>query len=295
MRALWAALLCAFSLAAACAPAPAPARDEPALWRIADADSEIWLFGSVHVLPPDLRWRGPRLNTAFAAADEFIIETAPPGAAAQAAFADFVARHGTLPAGGSLSQRLDPSEAAMLARAARRLGLDPAQLERQRPWLTAIQLSYADLARIGHSAEAGVENVLSREALRHGKRLSSLETVEQQLGVLAGLPPEIEMRFLRATLEEIGTSDDLVARMDRAWASGDVAALERLFAQQWRDAGPELHEAIILARNRAWADEIERRLDGSGRIFIAVGAAHLIGEHSVVDLLRARGIAVEGP
>jgi hypothetical protein len=68
-----------------------------------------------------------------------------------------------------------------------------------------------------------------------------------------------------------------------------------LLDAEWREGGPVLHEAVVLRRNRAWADEIARRLDGSGRIFIAVGAAHLVGQGSVVALLRARGIPVEGP
>jgi uncharacterized protein YbaP (TraB family) len=294
MRILVAALLAAWTLG--CSPQPAPTRQsEPAIWHISDADSEIWLFGSVHMLPPEVRWRGPRVDAAFAAADEFVTETDIPSDASAAAFNAFAARHGVLPEGETLSQRLSPAEAADMARAARRLGLDIDALERQRPWLAAIQLSYADLARSGQSADAGVESVLAAEAARQHKRFSSLETPEEQLSVLANLAPEDETHFLRVTLGELGQSDDMAADMDRAWARGDVATLERLFALQWREAGPAVHEAIVLKRNRAWADEIERRLQGSGRIFVAVGAAHLIGEDSVVDLLSERGIAVEGP
>jgi uncharacterized protein YbaP (TraB family) len=71
--------------------------------------------------------------------------------------------------------------------------------------------------------------------------------------------------------------------------------LDRALSREWDAGGAAVHEAVILSRNRAWAEQIEHRLEGSGRIFIAVGAAHLIGEDSVVDLLRARGVAVEGP
>jgi uncharacterized protein YbaP (TraB family) len=293
MRAFLAALLAVWTLAGC---QPTAARDgEPALWRIADADSEIWLFGSVHMLPPDLDWRGPRVDAAFAAADEFVTETDLPGPESAAAFEAFRQRHGMLPPGQTLSARLSQSEAAQLRRAAQELGLDANALDRQRAWLTAIQLSYADLARSGQSAEAGVENVLAAEARRQGKRFSALETLDEQLSVLATLPPEAEARFLTVALGEIGSSDELAAEMDRAWAAGDTAALEQMFEEQWRAAGAEVHEAVILQRNRAWAVEIERRLAGSGRTFIAVGAAHLIGDDSVVDLLRARGIAVEGP
>lgn len=97
------------------------------------------------------------------------------------------------------------------------------------------------------------------------------------------------------TLRQIVDEDQSLAETDTAWARGDLQALDRTLAPQWEEAGPAVHDAIILRRNRAWAAEIAERLDGSGRVFIAVGAAHLIGDGNVVDLLRARGIMVEGP
>lgn len=291
MRALLSALLLALSLSA-CTPAE-PA-GEPALWRIRDADSEIWLFGTVHVLPADIRWRGPHVSAAFAAADEFVTETdtSPEAAASYPALA---ARFGTLPAGERLSAKLSQDEQAQLARLARAAGLDPPSLDRLRPWLAALQLSFAYAAREGHSPDAGVETVLAAEARRTGKRLSFFETPEQQIRFLADLPPGEELRFLTVTMRQIEQDSTLLDDLDRAWARGDVIELERLLDAQWEESGAAIHESIILRRNRAWADVIEHRLAGEGRVFIAVGAAHLVGDGSVIDLLRERGVAVEGP
>lgn len=289
---IFAALLAGLAWAlSACAPAEVR---EPAIWRLADADSEIWLYGTVHVLPPDIRWRGPRLEAALAAADELVTETDVSEAAA-AAFPALAQRYGALPEGETLSARLAPEDRARLARVAQALDLDPAALDRLRPWLAALQLSYAHAARKGHTAAAGVETVLVAEARAEGKRLSFLETPEEQVQVLAGLAPEDQIRFLSITLRQIEEDAATLTALDRAWARGDVELLALLLDAQWRAAGPAIHEAVILRRNRAWADAIARRLDGSGRIFVAVGAAHLVGDESVVDLLRARGIEVEGP
>lgn len=294
MRSVFGALLAASAwVLAACSPAPAR-QGEPALWRIADADSEIWLFGTVHVLPPDLRWRGERMNAAFASADEFVTETDTSGEAT-AAFPNLAARYGLLPTEQSLSVLLAPADRERLAETVRELRLDAGQIERMRPWFAALQLSYAYALREGHSAEAGVETVLAAEARAQGKRLSFFETPEQQIRILADLAPADEAHFLAVTLRQITDEDGSMAQSDEAWARGDIEALDAALAPQWEEAGPVVHEAIILRRNRAWADEIAMRLDGSGRIFIAVGAAHLVGDGNVVDLLRARGIEVEGP
>lgn len=275
----------------ACAPS---GPGEPALWRIADADSEIWLYGTVHLLPAEVRWRGERFEAAFAAADELVTETDTSAAAAQT-FPVLAARYGTLPEGEALSDRLAPGDRTRLARVASRVGLDAGALDRLRPWLAALQLSTAFALREGHLAEAGVEAVLAQEARAQGKRTSYFETPEQQVRILAGLAPQDEARFLSATLRQIEEDAETLDALDRAWASGDVAELESLLDAQWQESGQAIHEAIILRRNRVWADAIARRLEGSGRIFVAVGAAHLVGEGSVVALLRERGIAVEGP
>jgi uncharacterized protein YbaP (TraB family) len=290
LRSLLASL--ALSLAAACAPPAVP--PEPALWRISDADSEIWLFGTVHVLPANVRWRGPSVSAAFAAADELVTET-DTSAEAAAAFPELAARYGALPAGEQLSDRLSAEDRDRLGRIVRTAGLAPEALERQRPWLAALQLSFAVAARKGHNAEAGVETVLAADARRTGKRLSFFETPEQQVRFLADLPPAEEARFLSVTLRQIEEDDALLEAIDRAGARGDVAALGRMLDQQWAESGPVIHERIIIARNRSWADAIAARLAGEGRIFIAVGAAHLVGEQNVVELLRARGISVDGP
>lgn len=293
MRPLFSALLAASAWAlAACAPAPAPPAN-PALWRIADADSEIWLFGTVHVLPPDLVWRGERVNAAFASADEFVTET-DTSAEAVAQFPALAARYGMLPADQALSALLAPADQERLVEVVRELRLDHTQIERMRPWFAALQLSYAYALREGHSSDAGVESVLAAEARSRGKRLSFFETPEEQIRILADLAPADEAHFLSVTLRQI-SDKEAIGEMDDAWARGDVAALESALAPQWEEAGAIVHEAVILRRNRAWAGEIAERLGGSGRVFIAVGAAHLVGDGNVVDLLRARGIAVEGP
>jgi uncharacterized protein YbaP (TraB family) len=292
MRALLAALLAATAWALAACGSPQPA--EPAMWRIADEDSEIWLFGSVHLLPEGVEWDGPRWQTAFAAADEFVTET-DTSADAAAAFPQLAAQYGTLPEGEHLSDRLSAEDLERLRRAAAFTGLDPESLDGLRSWLAALQLSYGYAQRLGHRSDLGVEAVLAARARAEGKTLSFLETPEEQVRILADLAPEDEARFLSVTLRQIEEEPDSMRVLDSAWARGDVATLDQALSQEWTEGGAAVHEAVILRRNRAWADEIERRLEGSGRIFIAVGAAHLIGDDSVVDLLRTRGVEVEGP
>lgn len=292
MRALGAVLAAAALTLSSCAPVQAPqTATEPALWRITDADSEIWLFGTVHVLPPSLQWRGPRFEAAFAAAEELVTETDIDADD----YAALVGRYGVLPdTEPGLSAQLG-DDATRLARIARSLNLAPSALERDRPWFAAIKISFAYAAAHGHSPAAGVENVLVPEARAAGKRVTHLETTEQQIRTLAELPPADELRFLVVTLRQLEEESGSLEATDAIWARGDAETLGRELDAQIAEAGPAVVDAILTRRNEAWTAEIERRLAGSGRIFYAVGAAHLVGAHSVVAMLRARGIEVEGP
>lgn len=271
--------------------ATAPA---PAVWRLQDADSEIWLFGTVHVLPPDLDWKSEAVEAAFAKAELIVFET-PTDAAAQAEVARVVAETGRAAPDAPLSRRLAPEDAARLQRVTRALNVDAQALDTMRPWLAALQLSLRYVARQGHDANSGVERVLEADAAARGLPRRYLETPESQIRLLANLPPADEERFLAATLRQIEEDADTVDEMDDAWARGDVERLGSLLTEDIREGGPEVYAALLTRRNAAWTDEIDTMMRGKGRIFVAVGAAHLVGPDGVPAMLRARGYVVEGP
>ena len=136
MRVLFAAL------AAALACGAAPARAEPPVWVVKDADSELVLFGSVHVLPPGLAWRPKALDTALARADDVWFEL-PMDPATQGQVAQLASGLGVLPPGKSLSALLPPADAELLAKVADAYGVDRMNLDRLEPWLAEVVLGGA--------------------------------------------------------------------------------------------------------------------------------------------------------
>jgi uncharacterized protein YbaP (TraB family) len=186
-------------------------------------------------------------------------------------------------------------DAARLARVVRKLGIAKGALDGARPWLAALQLSLRWAASKGHAAENGVERVLDAEAHARKAEIRYFETPESQIRLLAELPPEDELRFLSATLRQIDEDSDTAEELDAAWLKGDVARLGKLLTEDISEAGPEVYARLLTRRNANWTKEIDALMRGKGRIFIAVGAAHLAGPDSVPAMLRARGYTVEGP
>ncbi|MBT9447164.1 MAG: TraB/GumN family protein [Hyphomonadaceae bacterium] len=286
--------LCAAVLAGVMLAACAPRSSGPALWRLADADSEIWLLGTVHVLSPGVKWRTARIEQAFDAAETVWFE-APTDEAAVAEIGALVAQLGANPPGVTLTSLLNAEENARYARVAKSLGVETASLEAARPWIAALQLSLALLTRQGADPNSGVETALEADAARRGKKMAYFESAALQMHIFADLPPAAEKRFFLATLRQIEEEADTTDEMDRLWANGRVDELGKLLQRQIDEAGPEVADALIHKRNAAWTAEIDAMMAGKGRVFIAVGTAHLTGPRGVPALLRAKGYAVEGP
>lgn len=284
------ALTCAVLLLACSGPAD----EGPALWRVSDADSTVYLFGTVHVLPRELHWKSERVRAAFSASEAIWFET-PTDAAAGATIAAIVAERGANPPGVTLSSQLSAPDRARLARVTASLGLAPGALERARPWLASIQLSLALLLKQGRNPEAGVERVMEADAAAQGKRTAYFETPEEQMALFGRLTPEAELRFLSATLRQIEEEAQTTGEMERLWASGDVEAFAPLIEAMTAEAGPEVADALIYRRNRAWAARIDEMMAGGGVVFVAVGAAHMVGPRGLPALLRAEGHRVDGP
>ncbi|GAA0217663.1 uncharacterized protein YbaP (TraB family) [Brevundimonas nasdae] len=276
--------------AAPAAAHPAIQGQGPALWVVKDADSTLYLFGSIHVLRPTTGWASPRVNAAFDSASDIWFEISNPDD--QAAIIPLIQQHGLSPQ-TPLSSRLTPEEVAELDEAAKAIGASAAQIDIMKPWLAALSLSVAPLVKAGYDPKSGVEMALKARAEAAGKPIHGFETLDKQIGMLANLPDDTQLAFLRETLKNYDEATTMLDTMVSAWAQGDVATLDRVAVQEMKSDSPELYKVLLVERNTDWANQIQTLLQGSGTAFIAVGAAHLAGEDSVQAILKSRGVTVE--
>ena len=281
--------LAALAVLTATTFAALPAAADPAVWVVRDADSTLYLMGTVHVLRPDTVWRSPAIDKALGEADELWIEVE---ADDPAAMQPLVRRYGLDPA-NPLSSKLSAEQKARLDAAAAGMGASGAALEPLRPWLAALTLSMGPLVKAGYDPASGVESKLKAAARDAGKPIRTLETLEQQIGFFADLPPTVELAFLLSALDEMETGPAMLDALVAAWSAGDAQALDELMVADLAADYPELHEALLVRRNKDWAGQIQTLLAGKGVSVIAVGAAHLVGKDSVQAQLAARGIAAE--
>lgn len=264
----------------------------PALYVVRDADSTLYLYGSVHVRPAGSAWGDADVRAALDQADEIWTEMEiSPQADAQAQALS--QRLGLAPHDRPLSSWLSAEENARLAALTRQLGIPRASLESMQPWYAALALSFAPILRAGYDPQSGVDRAIDAYGDAHGKRMRWFETVEQQMSLLANLSPDLQRAMLREAIDENQTGPQSIADMTAAWEQGDIAMLQRLVVEDMRDDYSELYEVMFVRRNTAWMRQLTHELDGAGVDFVVVGAGHLIGPDGLVAQLRARGYAVE--
>lgn len=268
------------------APQVVPARLHPALWKVADADTTIYLFGTVHVMKPGPVWLDGRLAQALDAADELVTEIVDPtGNATQAAL---MAR-ATLPKGRNLRAMMGKAQRATYEATLKRAGLPLDALDGFKPWYAGVVLASLPLIQQGLTAKSGAEAMLEARPAPRPRGHSGLETVEYQLGLFDSLPVRSQLAYLNSVVTEYDTIATQIDDLVKAWGDGDAEALARAMNADMDD--PKLVETLLTGRNRNWARWIRARLARPGTVFVAVGAGHLAGKGSVQAQLARLGVA----
>lgn len=275
------------------APAEAPAGAKgPALWKTGDADTTIYLFGTVHVLPPTVDWRKPPVDKALAEAKAVYFETDidPDPAKIQG----FITQYGLYTPPEKLSDHLSAEEKAALTKASGDLAIPMFLLDTMRPWLAALTLSEQIIVKAGYDPASGVERKLQPDAIAAGKEIRKLETVEAQLLTFADLPESVQVSYLMQGVNEIGQESELLNKLVNAWASGDVDTINAIMIEGDLADLPEVNAALLVGRNRNWVETLDKLVkDEPGTFFVAVGAGHLAGKDSVVAMMAAKGYTLE--
>lgn len=269
--------------------AAAGAQAQPALWEVQGRGNTVWLFGSVHVLPPGGFTIEGALAAAFDAAEAVCLEVDTSGIA-DADVAALTLARAIDPEGRTLFDLLGP-QADRARTMAAMAGIELAPLARFEPWFVGLTVALVALQQHGYDVEHGVERVIEKAAAGGGKRLCGLETLDEQLGFLDGLAPETQRDFLLETLAEAGAIEVQMNTMLAEWREGDADALARQIEEDFRDY-PGLDARLIYDRNARWADQVGAMLEGGGDVLLVVGALHLVGPRGLPQLLAERGYRV---
>jgi uncharacterized protein YbaP (TraB family) len=278
-------------LALSCAAFSAPLRADGslhALWELHGKHNTVYLLGSIHVLRPSDYPLAPAMLKAYGDAKALFMEVDLNQIDSIKMQTELMAS-ARLPEGKTLLEIMGDQRYKRAQTLAQDVGIDLGIFDAFAPWFAAEAISQLQLQQLGFQPKAGVEMFFLDKARTDGKSVAGLETVHDQIALFDALSMDQQADYLIASLEEAHDLPKEVAAMVRAWAAGDT----QWFANQLKsDIGrdPALYQSVLVARNRKWVPKIEALLNDDRNYLVIVGTGHLVGQGSVIDLLKKDGI-----
>jgi uncharacterized protein YbaP (TraB family) len=268
------------------AVASRPAAADPALWVVRSSTATVYLFGTVHRLPPKTNWHTPVIDRALVSSQEVWTEA---DTGTMPSLVRLIRRYGLNPR-TNLRNILPTRYRARYDMEMSSAGLNIDQFGHVKPWLAEMLLTGATLR---HSAGYGVEIDLLAYARKHNKATPTFETADQQFSILSDLPMASQARALELQIDGYPSANGQMNGLVRAWLAGDDQLVNKLSNKPLSESDERYFDDVIVRRNENFAQAIATRLAGSGTAFVAIGASHLCGPDSVQYFLKNYGLTAE--
>lgn len=261
------------------------------LWLIQSQSNKIYLLGSLHVLKQETYPLAAAIERAYADSQRIIFETdiaAMQDPTMQAKMLEL----GMYPDGQTLFQNLAGGTRQQLEKKMSSLGLPLQAFSRFKPWFVALTLTTLELQRLGYNPQYGIDVYFFNKAQSGGKEIGFLEPPEYQISLLGNMVEKDQNDFLSQTLKDLELVSELAGDLVKNWKSGNADKLHKLLHKSFKDY-PDLNNRLLIQRNIKWVKKVEDAMRKNKNVFFVVGAGHLVGPESVVDLLRKAGYEVK--
>ena len=263
------------------------------IWKISDDDSFVYLLGSVHMASSDIYPLDSSVEDAFQESDKLVVEINLKEVGPITILALFE-KYGTYPEGEGLRQNVGEQLYTQIKNRLQEMNIPLLGLDKYRPWVIVMEIEGAVMVEEEYSAEYGVDVYFMDKAEERDMEILELETAEYQFKMMSDFPDELMILMLEMSFEEPASAED-VYRLFEFWEKGDAEGMEELL---FEDIGQEpalepYYEVFLDQRNYNMMAEIEEYLADEYTYFIVVGAAHLVGEEGLLNLLAEAGYEVE--
>lgn len=260
------------------------------LWKVQGTNAPVYLLGSFHLLKAEDWPLAAPLESAYTNARIAVFETDLAKMEEPETQMKMLAKS-SLPAGETLKGQLSAETYGKFLEYVKKLELPEEMFTQLKPTLAAIMLTVLEIQKLGFDPSHGVDKHFYERARKDGKEIVGLETLDFQIGLITEFSKEEGELLMKSSLKEIENLRQSFEDLVKAWKSGDAAKLEKLMNESLNEA-PVIAKRLLTDRNRNWLPKLRELLRGDKPAVVIVGAGHLVGRESVVELLQKEGFKV---
>ena len=258
------------------------------LWEVHGKHNTVYLLGSIHVLRASDYPLAPAVMNAYADAKALYMEVNMEELNGEAVREEMLSS-AMMPEDKQLPSVLGKERYTHAYSLAHSVGVELPSFDQFAPWFAAEAISQLQLMQLGFQPQTGVEMYFLEKAKSDGKSIAGLETIHDQIALFQNMPLDAQADYLISSLEQAHDLPQEVDAMVHAWQRGDTAwFVNEIRSELGKD--PKLYQSVLVARNRKWVPKIEALLNDDKNYLVIVGTGHLVGQGSVIELLKKDGI-----
>lgn len=264
---------------------------DTSMWKVSKGNDFIYLGGTVHLLPPSAFPLPEEFDVAYKAADTLVFEAKTPEPGDNQAQIRMMQAF-SYADGKRLSKVLSPEVYAKLDAYFKTVGVPLANLDGFKPAFVMLTMLQIEMKKAQLNGE-GVDAHYMARAKKDNKTTQYLETLDEQIALLAGMGETDPDQFIQLQLEQVKDYKSYFNQLVAAWRAGDLASLKTLVVDETIKFDPKMYDDVFTKRNNNWQPKIERMFGNKARELVLVGAGHMAGPDGVLALLEKAGYKIE--
>ncbi len=259
-------------------------------WSCKKGESEVYLLGSIHAVKENFYPLDLKIDMASNKCDNLVLEVIP-----DSVKNDEMVQYMLYPIGTSLDKKLSKSTYKKIVKQATKYGLDESYLKLMRVGYALLTMTGFELIDHNIKEKFGIDNMLYSKAKSANKTVFQLEEPVDQFRVITAMD-KLSDEYISYSIDQLDSTAIGIEKMMSAWKAGDDELIMQ-YALEDTEKFPEVkdfHKVILYDRNSKMSDSLNEIITRkSGKYFVVVGAGHLIGRDSMVEILRKKGYDVQ--
>ena len=265
---------------------------ESSVWKLDADNSSFYLAGSCHVLRTSDYPLPEEFESAYNDVDQVVFETDIDALISQEVQLLLMSK-GMYTGGDTLEKKLSKESYAFLVKYCNDRSMSIELFQNFKPWMVTMTLLVLELEKNGITSADGLDMYFHNKAKKDGKQTGGLEDVYKHVELVSSFDEEFDESIIESFIQEAGELQVVIDGLIKSWMTGDEAGIDEFLAVNMRKEFPELYEKLLTDRNRNWIPRLEALINSGKRTLVIVGVGHLVGEESVISLLKSRGYKIK--